>query len=106
MFLQWTIYGFTNIIAPRSEFPQKGVKYYKKTLVKKSASIGANSTIICGNTIGKYSLIGAGSVITKDVPDFAIIVGSPGKKIGWIDEQGNKLVFLMKMAKVSAIGFL
>ena len=64
---------FTNVKIPRSEFPQRGSEHYFKTLVKKSASIGANSTIICGNTIGKYSLIGAGSVITKDVPDFAIV---------------------------------
>ena len=62
---------FTNIMVPRSEFPQRGSKFYKKTLVKKSASIGANSTIICGNTIGKYAMIGAGSVVTKDIPDFA-----------------------------------
>lgn len=84
---------FTNIISPRSEFPQRGSKFYKKTLVKKSASIGANSTIICGNTIGKYSLIGAGSVITKDVPDFAMVVGNPGRIVGWVNEKGNKLFF-------------
>ena len=62
-------------------------------MVKKSASIGANATIICGNTIGQYSLIGAGSVVTKDVPDFALVVGNPGKIVGWVDEKGNKLVF-------------
>ena len=78
---------FTNILIPRSEFPQRGSKFYKKTLVKKSASIGANATIICGNTIGKYSLIGAGSVVTKDVPDFAMVVGNPGKIVGWVNEK-------------------
>ena len=84
---------FTNVLIPRSEFPQKGSKHYLKTLVKKSASIGANATIICGIVIGQYSLIGAGSVVTKDVPDFALVVGNPGKIVGWVDEKGNKLVF-------------
>ena len=84
---------FTNVLVPRSEFPQKGSKHYLKTLVRKSASIGANATIICGAVIGQYSLIGAGSVVTKDVPDFALVVGNPGKIVGWVDEKGNKLVF-------------
>lgn len=84
---------FTNILLPRCEFPQKGSNFYKKTLVKKSASIGANATILCGITIGSYSLIGAGSVVTKDVPDFALVVGNPSKIIGWIDKKGNSLIF-------------
>ena len=84
---------FTNILVPRSEFPQRGSKFYKKNFVKKSASIGANSTIICGNTIGKYAMIGAGSVVTKDVPDFAKIIGNPGRIIGWVDKKGNKIKF-------------
>ena len=84
---------FTNIMVPRSEFPQRGSKFYKKTLVKKSASIGANSTIICGNTIGKYAMIGAGSVVTKDVPDFAKIIGNPGRIIGWVDKKGSPIKF-------------
>ena len=91
---------FTNVLIPRSEFPQKGSKHYLKTLVKKSASIGANATIICGTVIGQYSLIGAGSVVTKDVPDFALVIGNPGKIVGWVDEKGNKLVF-KKMVKVN-----
>ena len=66
---------FTNILLPRCEFPQRGSEFYDKTLVKKSASIGANVTIVCGNTIGQYAMIGAGAVITKDVPDFALILG-------------------------------
>ena len=64
-----------------------------KTLVKKGASIGANATIICGNTIGKYSFIGAGAVITKDVDDYSLVVGNPGKHIGWVSEYGHRLKF-------------
>ena len=84
---------FTNILLPRCEFPQRGSEFYDKTLVKKSASIGANATIVCGNTIGQYAMIGAGAVITKDVPDFALILGNPGKIIGWVDKKGNRLEF-------------
>ena len=84
---------FTNILIPRSEFPQKGSEFYEKTLVKKSASIGANATVICGITIGRYALIGAGAVVTKDVPDFALVVGNPGKIVAWVDKKGNKLQF-------------
>lgn len=84
---------FTNISVPRSEFPQRGRKFYKKTIVQKSASIGANATIICGNSIGKYSLIGAGSVVTKDVPNFAMVVGNPGAIVAWVDKKGNRLTF-------------
>ncbi len=84
---------FTNVLIPRSEFPQRGTMYYKKTIVKKSASIGANATIICGNSIGRYSLIGAGTVVTKDVPDFALVFGNPGKVIGWVDKKGMKIEF-------------
>jgi len=84
---------FTNIKNPRSEFPQRGTEFYSKTLVKKSASIGANATIICGVTIGAYSLIGSGAVVTKNVPDFGLILGNPGKLVGWIDKKGNRLQF-------------
>jgi len=82
---------FTNIKVPRSEFPQKGTEYYKKTLVKKSASIGANATIICGVTIGEYAMVGSGSVVTKDVPPFALVVGNPGRIIGEVDNKGNQI---------------
>lgn len=82
---------FTNVLNPRCEFPQKGSQHYTRTLVKKSASIGANATIVCGNTIGKYAFIGAGSVVTKDVPDYALVVGTPGKVIGWYCACGTKL---------------
>ena len=84
---------FTNILVPRSEFPQKGSQFYKKTLIKKSASIGANATIICGNTIGKYSLIGAGTVVAKEVPNFALVIGNPGRIVGWVDKKGDKISF-------------
>lgn len=82
---------FTNIINPRSAIVRRDK--YIETLVKKGASIGANATIICGNTIGSYSLIGAGSVITKDVPDYALIIGNPGKQIGWVSQYGHRLKF-------------
>ena len=85
---------FTNIKVPRSEFPQRGSEYYIKTLVKKSASIGANATIIGGVTIGEYALIGSGAVVTKDVPNHALIVGNPGKVVGWVNEKGNRLNFM------------
>ncbi len=81
---------FTNVKMPRSEFPQTGNKYIK-TLVKKSASIGANATIICGVTIGEYALIGAGSVITKDIPSYSLVVGNPGRVIGEVDKKGNRV---------------
>jgi UDP-2-acetamido-3-amino-2,3-dideoxy-glucuronate N-acetyltransferase len=82
---------FTNIINPRSAVVRRD--QYIKTLVKKGASVGANATIICGNTIGSYSLIGAGSVITKDIPDYALIIGNPGKQIGWVSQYGHRLKF-------------
>lgn len=82
---------FTNIINPRSAVLRRG--QYQQTLLKKGASIGANATIICGNTIGEYALIGAGSVITKDVEPYALVVGNPAKQIGWISEYGHRLNF-------------
>ena len=84
---------FTNVINPRAEFPQNESDLYKKTLVKKSASIGANATILCGISIGKYAFIGAGTVVLTDVPDFALIVGNPGRLIGWVNEKGSRLNF-------------
>ena len=80
---------FTNVINPRSIIERKNE--FKNTLVKRGASIGANSTILCGLTIGEYSFIGAGSVVTKDVNPFSIIVGNPGKHIGWISKSGATL---------------
>jgi UDP-2-acetamido-3-amino-2,3-dideoxy-glucuronate N-acetyltransferase len=84
---------FTNILDPRCKYPQVGSQYYIKTLVKEGASIGANATIVCGITLGKNCMIGAGAVITKNVPDFALIAGVPGKIIGWVSEAGKKLKF-------------
>lgn len=84
---------FTNIHIPRCKYPQADSKYYLKTLIKEGASIGANATIVCGITLGKHCLIGAGAVVIKDVPDYALIVGNPGKQIGWISEGGTKLDF-------------
>jgi UDP-2-acetamido-3-amino-2,3-dideoxy-glucuronate N-acetyltransferase len=82
---------FTNVINPRSAIVRK--EEYKKTLVKKGASIGANATIVCGNEIGEYALIGAGAVITKPVKAYALVVGNPAKQIGWVSEYGHRLVF-------------
>ena len=84
---------FTNILDPKCKYPQVGAQFYVKTLVKEGASIGANATIVCGITLGKHCLIGAGSVVTKDVPDYALVVGVPGKIIGWVSEAGKRLEF-------------
>tara|TARA_Y100000590_G_scaffold292814_1_gene329699 strand:+ start:16026 stop:16526 length:501 start_codon:yes stop_codon:yes gene_type:complete len=83
---------FTNINLPRSEFPQKGSKNYQKTIVKKSASIGANATIVCGITIGEYALIGAGAVVTKDVPAYSLVVGNPAKVIAKVNKYGKRII--------------
>jgi len=83
---------FTNILNPRSAIVRRDA--YIKTLVKKGASIGANATIICGNSIGEYALIGAGTVVTKPVKPYALIVGNPGKQIGWVSEYGHRLEFV------------
>ncbi len=82
---------FTNVINPRSAIVRKNE--YKTTLVKKGASIGANATIICGNELGEYCLIGAGAVITKPVKPYALMVGNPAKQIGWVSEYGHRLYF-------------
>ena len=82
---------FTNVKLPRSEFPQNQSKDYIRTYVKKSASIGANATIVCGVTIGEYALIGSGAVVTKDVPPFTLVVGNPARFICKVDKYGNKL---------------
>lgn len=82
---------FTNIINPRSSIIRKD--QYLKTIVKFGASIGANATIVCGTTLGRFSFIGAGTVITKDVPDYALVVGNPGRQVGWMSEFGHRLHF-------------
>lgn len=82
---------FTNVMNPRSAVNRRSE--YKKTLVKKGASIGANATIVCGNEIGYYAFIGAGAVVTKEVADYALVVGNPAKQIGWVSENGHRLKF-------------
>ncbi len=82
---------FTNVINPRSSVNRKSE--YAPTHIKKGVSIGANATIVCGTTIGKYAFIGAGTVVIKDIPDYALIVGNPGKQIGWMSEYGVRLTF-------------
>lgn len=82
---------FTNVVNPRSAVNRKSE--YAKTIVKKGATIGANATIVCGHDIGEYAFIGAGSVITRDVPAYALVVGNPGKQTGWMSEYGHRLHF-------------
>jgi UDP-2-acetamido-3-amino-2,3-dideoxy-glucuronate N-acetyltransferase len=82
---------FTNVRNPRSFVNRRNE--YLKTIIAKGASVGANATIICGNNIGRYAFIGAGAVLTKSVPDYALIIGNPGKQIGWMSEYGYKLDF-------------
>src|SRR4051812_36365710 len=80
---------FTNVVNPRSHMSRKDE--YRQTLVKRGASLGANSTVVCGHAIGSYAFIGAGSVVTKDVPDYALVVGNPGRVTGWMCACGVKL---------------
>lgn len=82
---------FTNVINPRSAVNRKNE--YMTTLVKKGATIGANSTIVCGITLGNFCFIGAGAVVTKNVPDYALVIGNPGRQTGWMSEFGQKLQF-------------
>lgn len=82
---------FTNVINPRSANTRKDE--YRKTIVHKGASIGANATVVCGNEIGQYAMIGAGAVITKDVPNYALVYGNPARQKGWVSEYGHKLNF-------------
>lgn len=82
---------FTNVINPRSAVNRRD--QYQRTVVKKGASIGANATIVCGNDIGRYAFIGAGSVVTKTVPDYALVIGNPARQTGWMSEFGHKLEF-------------
>ena len=82
---------FTNVINPRSAVNRKNE--YAKTIVKKGASIGANATIVCGHDIGAFAFIGAGAVVTKNVPDHALLVGNPAKQMGWVSEYGHRLNF-------------
>ena len=80
---------FTNVTVPRVEYPVHGE--YKRTLVRKGASLGANCTVVCGHTVGRYAMIAAGAVVTKDVPDFALMAGVPAVQIGWVDREGRRV---------------
>ncbi len=91
---------FTNVFNPRSEIPR--MKELRKTLVKKGATIGANATIVCGQTIGRYAFIGAGAVVTRDVPDYAMVYGNPAKQAGWICRCGEKLILKKNKAACKA----
>lgn len=82
---------FTNVTNPRSGVNRRG--QYAKTTVKKGASIGANATVVCGHDIGKFAFIGAGAVVTKNVPDYALVVGNPARQLGWMSEYGHRLAF-------------
>jgi len=82
---------FTNVINPRSSISRK--HEYKPTIVRKGATIGANATIVCGNEIGTYAFVGAGTVVTKPVAAYALVVGNPGRQVGWVSETGQRLVF-------------
>ena len=82
---------FTNVSNPRSAVNRRG--QYEQTLVMKGASIGANATVVCGNNIGRFAFIGAGAVVTKDVPDYALVIGNPARHTGWMSEHGHKLKF-------------
>jgi UDP-2-acetamido-3-amino-2,3-dideoxy-glucuronate N-acetyltransferase len=82
---------FTNVTNPRSAVNRKG--QYEKTIVMKGASIGANATVVCGHNIGRFAFIGAGAVVTKHVPDYALVIGNPARQTGWMSEYGHKLSF-------------
>lgn len=82
---------FTNVINPRGSVNRRGS--YTETIVKKGASIGANATIVCGNNIGEFAFVGAGAVVTKEIPPYALVVGNPAKQVGWISEYGHRLEF-------------
>ena len=84
---------FTNIKIPRCKYPQVGSEFYQKTLVKEGASLGANCTVLCGITIGRHVIVGAGAVVHKDVPDYALVVGVPARRLSWVSEAGLKLSF-------------
>jgi len=95
---------FTNVIDPRCKYPQRGSEFYRKTLVREGASIGANATIVCGHAIGKHAFIAAGAVVTKDIPDYALMAGVPARQIGWVCECGEILPKFEKTVKCPRCG--
>lgn len=92
---------FTNVINPRSFIERKNE--YRKTIVKKGATIGANATIVCGHNVGRYAFVGAGTVVTKDVPDYALVVGNPARIIGYVCECGDRLISVDKVINTEHI---
>lgn len=95
---------FTNVINPRSAIPRRG--QYSRTHVGKGATIGANATVLCGHDIGAYAFIGAGAVVTKDVPPYALVTGNPARQTAWMSEHGHKLVFKDGIAKCPESGWV
>lgn len=95
---------FTNVITPRCAFPRNSDKDFAPTLVKRGASIGANATIVCGRTIGEHALIGAGAVVTRDVPPYAVVYGNPARQRGWACECGASLTFQDQFATCGECG--
>ena len=93
---------FTNVHNPRAAVPRK--TEYRKTLVKRGATLGANCTVVCGTTIGRFAFVGAGAVVSRDVADFALVVGVPAKRIGWVGRHGERLVFTNGEAVCPATG--
>jgi UDP-2-acetamido-3-amino-2,3-dideoxy-glucuronate N-acetyltransferase len=93
---------FTNVHNPRAAVTRKSE--YRPTLVKRGASLGANCTIVCGTTIGRHAFVGAGAVVSRDVPDFALVVGVPARRIGWISRHGERLAFVDGVAACPATG--
>jgi len=93
---------FTNVGTPRSHVNRRGE--YERTVVKKGASIGANATVVCGHNLGRYSFVGAGSVVTKDVKDFALVVGNPARQIGWMCQCGERLTLAKSQATCARCG--
>lgn len=93
---------FTNVINPRSEIERK--QEFRRTLVKRGATLGANCTIICGNTIGRYAFVAAGAVVTREVPDFALVVGVPAHRVGWVCECGERLNLTTDLQRCIACG--
>ncbi|HLD34232.1 MAG TPA: acyltransferase, partial [Patescibacteria group bacterium] len=95
---------FTNITNPRCKYPQETSDKYIKTLIKEGASLGANSTIVCGTTVGRHAFVGAGAVVTRDIPDYALVYGNPAKIKGWICECGEKIRFENNNSKCAKCG--